>query len=98
LQQAQDLAGDRASTWMRGNSNQQVVVLSGGLARRSEIRRALLARQGPDGRSPPRGLQRLRRGLAALVALGLVVIAAALHVARRGFGYTEPPVELRFSP
>jgi tetratricopeptide (TPR) repeat protein len=98
LQRAQDLGGGRANAWIKGNANQQVVVLPGGLARRGEIRRALLARGEPRGEAPTPGLQRIRRGLALFVSLGLILAAAALHAARRSFGYTEPPVELRFSP
>lgn len=98
LQKAQDLGGGKANTWMKGGSNQQVVVLPGGLARRGEIRKALLARSEARGEASTPGLQKVRHGLALFVALGLILAAPALHLARRGFGYTESPVELRFSP
>jgi hypothetical protein len=68
-------------------SQQRVVTLPGGMVRIPQIRRELMASLGGEeraGRSPL-----LRRGLPLFVALSLVLVAMALHLARRPFGYTE---------
>jgi len=70
-----------------------VVTVPGGMARIPEIRRQLLASWG--GRETRAGrLELFRRGLPLLVALSLVLVALALHLARRPFGYTERSAEI----
>lgn len=94
LERAKELDGPRVDRWLKLADQQRVVVADGGVARIPEIRRELLAlRAGRDGPSPR--LELLRRWLSVAVAVGLAVLAAALHLARRQRGYTEPPLDLR---
>lgn len=90
LNRAQALDAARVNAWMRGS--QRVVTLSGGMDRIPEIRRELMASLGGEERTGRALL--LRRGLPLFVALSLVLVAAALHLARRPFGYTERTGEL----
>ncbi len=86
LKKAQDIDPDRVNAWI--GLQQRVVTVAGGMARIPEIRRQLLA--GWSGREARSGrLELFRRGLSLLVALSLVLVALALHLARRPFGYTE---------
>src|SRR6202035_5778152 len=73
---------------------QRVVVADGGMARIAEIRRQLF--QSWQAESPSPRLELFRRGLSLALALSLILLAVALHLGRRAFGYTEPPLELRF--
>jgi len=84
---AQEIDATRVGVWMN-NPAQRVVPVSGGLARIPEIRRGLLASwHGGEDRNA--GSPLLRRGLSLFVSLSLILVAAALHLARRPFGYTE---------
>ena len=84
---AQEIDAARVGVWMN-NPAQRVVPVSGGLARIPEIRRGLLASwHGGEDRNA--GSPLLRRGLSLFVSLSLILVAAALHLARRPFGYTE---------
>jgi tetratricopeptide (TPR) repeat protein len=88
LRKAQELDFGRVNTWM-ANSQQRVVAVPGGMARIPEIRRELLASWG-GGREGRSGRQELFRwGQPLLISLSLVLVAAALHLARRPFGYKE---------
>lgn len=91
LKRAQDLDLARVNTWM---ANQvRVVALPGGPNRIPEIRRELAKSwSGREVRSGPSEV--LRRGLSVFLALGLVLIALTLHLARRPFGYTERAAEV----
>ncbi|MFL6235460.1 MAG: tetratricopeptide repeat protein [Thermoanaerobaculia bacterium] len=92
LKRAQDLDFARVNTWM-ANPQQRVVALPGGLNRIPEIRRELAASWvGKEVRSGPQEI--LRRGLSVFLSLSLVLIAFALHLARRPFGYTERAAEV----
>lgn len=81
LNQARELDYAKVSHWV-SNSQQRVVTLNGGMARIPEIRRELLdtwrRQEGKDER-----LALFRRGLPLLVSALLVVVAVALHFARR---------------
>ena len=84
---AQEIDAARVGVWM-SNQAQRVVPVPGGLARIPEIRRELLATwHGGEDRSTGSAL--LRRGLSLFVSLSLILVAVALHLARRPFGYTE---------
>jgi len=91
FRKAQDIDPGRVAAWLA--QQQRVVTVAGGMARIPEIRRELLASWG--GREVRSGrLELFRRGLTLLVSLSLVLVALALHLARRPFGYTERPAEL----
>jgi tetratricopeptide (TPR) repeat protein len=92
LKKAQDIDLARVNAWM-ANSQQRVVALSGGVARIPQIRRELVAtRERREAR--PVGVETFRQWLSLVLALGLLLIAATLHLARRPFGYTERSVEI----
>jgi tetratricopeptide (TPR) repeat protein len=87
LAKAQEIDAARVNGWM-ANQGQRVVVLAGGMARIPEIRRELLATwHGGDDRFS--GPLLLRRGISLFVSLSLILVAVALHLTRRPFGYTE---------
>jgi hypothetical protein len=64
------------------------------MARIPEIRREILVASRNGGERRPGGLELFRRGLPLLVSLSLILVAVALHLARRPRGYTERPSEL----
>ena len=87
LRKAQDIDLARVNAWI-ANSQQRVVTVSGGMARIPEIRRELL--EGWGGREARSGAAGIfRKGLSLLVALACVLVALALHLARRPLGYSE---------
>ena len=90
LAQAREIDDARVDFWMRNLSQQRVVTLNGGMARIPEIRRQLLdawrSEEGKDER-----LALFRRGLPLLVSALLILVAVALHFARR----TERPEPVR---
>jgi len=91
LKKAQDIDPSRVNAWVA--QQQRVVTVLGGISRIPEIRRQLLANWG--GRETRSGsLELFRRGLSLLVSLSLVLVALALHLARRPFGYAEESAEL----
>lgn len=92
LHRARAIDLNRVNQWI-ANSSERVVTLPGGLARIPEIRAQL---QTTWGRAEPLSgrLELFRRGLSLLLALSLMLIAVALHLARRPFGYTERPAEI----
>lgn len=89
LTQARELDYAKVSHWV-SNSQQRVVTVNGGMARIPEIRRELLdtwrRQEGKDER-----LALFRRGLPLLVSALLILVAVALHFARR----TERPETAR---
>ncbi|HEX4965860.1 MAG TPA: tetratricopeptide repeat protein [Thermoanaerobaculia bacterium] len=86
LAKAQEIDGSQVQAWM--SQSQRVVPVPGGFARIPEIRRALQATwHGGEDRNG--GSTPLRRGLSPFVALSLILLAVALHLARRPFGYHE---------
>jgi tetratricopeptide (TPR) repeat protein len=91
LTKAQAIDTALVNRWMA--QQLRVVTVAGGMARIPEIRRQLLASWG--GREIRSGrLETFRRGLPLLVSLSLVLVALALHLARRPFGYTERSAEI----
>ncbi len=91
LAKAQEIDPGLVNTWVA--QQQRVVTIAGGMARIPEIRRELLASWGGQEARSGR-LELLRRGLSLLVSLSLVLVALALHLARRPFGYTERSTEI----
>jgi tetratricopeptide (TPR) repeat protein len=91
LKKAQDIDPARVNAWVA--QQQRVVTVLGGIARIPEIRDALQASwSGRESRSGRREL--FRRGFSLLVSLSLVLVALALHLARRPFGYAEASAEI----
>lgn len=93
LAQARSLDQQRVEFWVRNLSQQRVVINSGGMDRIPEIRVELLetwrGQEGADSR-----LILFRRGLPLLVSLVLILVAVALHFARRA-ERPETPAERR---
>jgi tetratricopeptide (TPR) repeat protein len=90
LAQAKTIDSARVDDWIRGADQQRIVTANGGLARIPAIRRELLARNAPQEAASSR-LAVLRRGLSVGLSAGLVLLAVALHLARRPFGYAALP-------
>lgn len=92
-EQARALDSDRVEFWVRNLNQQRVVVNSGGMDRIPEIREELLetwrGQEGTDSR-----LILFRRGLPVLISLVLMLVAVALHFARRS-ERPEAPAERR---
>jgi tetratricopeptide (TPR) repeat protein len=88
--QARQIDPERVEAWLGRDEKQRIVVMAGGLARTQEIRRELLA-----NRSSLASLDLVRRSLTAILAVGLVLLALALHVARRRSGYAAVPADWR---
>ena len=91
LAKAQEIDPARVNGWV--NQQQRVVALPGGMGRIPEIRRELLA-TWRGGRRARRLQTCCRRGSRCSLALGLILVAVALHLARRPFGYTERTAEI----
>jgi tetratricopeptide (TPR) repeat protein len=91
LRKAQEIDLAHVNAWV-ANSQQRVVISSGGMARIPEIRRQLLQSWGNRGREARLGLELFRRSLSLVLALSLALVAVALHLARRPFGYPERSV------
>jgi tetratricopeptide (TPR) repeat protein len=88
LKRAQDLDLKWVNSWIANPPPARVVSLLGGIARIPQIRRELAATWvHRETRAAP--LEILRQGQAPFLALGLVLIAVSLQLARRPFGKTE---------
>lgn len=81
LAQAKVIDTERVDRWLANAEQERVVPANGGLAQIPEIERSLT---GPAG-----GIDLVRHGAAAAVALGALLVAIALHLARRPYGYSE---------
>jgi tetratricopeptide (TPR) repeat protein len=94
LERARTLNAAAVNDWLKQTEQQHIVALDGGLARAPEIRAQLLAsfRGQEAGKSP---IELLRRGVSVVFAVALILVAIGLHLGRRRFGYTEPPLDIR---
>ncbi|HVR97683.1 MAG TPA: hypothetical protein VMW27_13775 [Thermoanaerobaculia bacterium] len=91
LAQARQLDSAKVAEWIRHADQQRIVTSSGGMARIPEIRQELLASfDEPKGKAGPQG-ELFRHGLSLLLSGVLIVLALALHLARRPFGYSAAP-------
>jgi tetratricopeptide (TPR) repeat protein len=86
LAQAKAIDAERVDEWLR-NVDEKVVATSGGLALIPEIERRLTG--------PAANLDLVQHGASLAVALGVILLAAALHLARRPYGYTETRLQWR---
>jgi tetratricopeptide (TPR) repeat protein len=93
LAQARTLDQQRVDFWVRNLNQQRVVTNSGGMERIPEIRLELLETWRSQEGNDPR-LILFRRGLPLLISLVLILVATALHFARRS-ERPETPVERR---
>lgn len=81
--------------WSRVTESDGIQVLHEGLLRTAEIRRQLAEEwKGGEGYS---SRSYLRHGISLLLAMALVLLAFMLDLARRPFGYSELPIDLRES-
>lgn len=91
--EAQRIDAALVDKWVGQADQQRVVTLQGGMARipaiRRELRASWRAREGPASR-----FELVRRGLSLVLTAGMVLLATALHLARRG-SYTEAPLDVR---
>jgi tetratricopeptide (TPR) repeat protein len=89
LARARELDGARVDGWMQTPNPERVLTFNGGLARRADIAQRLRAAwtsSGDESAAPgpwPRRQAPIAAALAALAAL-------VLHLARRGYGYSDP--------
>ncbi|HEX7182784.1 MAG TPA: tetratricopeptide repeat protein [Thermoanaerobaculia bacterium] len=88
LAQAREIDDSRVDVWVRNLGQQRVVTNSQGLARIPEIRRDLLASFRTSGEATAR-LEQFRRWLSLSVPVILLLLAVALHLARRSFRDSE---------
>ncbi|HEV3078028.1 MAG TPA: tetratricopeptide repeat protein, partial [Thermoanaerobaculia bacterium] len=88
LAQAKVIDAERVDGWLSEVDQVHVVTAAGGLARIPEIEGSLIG--------PASGLDLVQHGAAAVaVALGAILLAVALHLARRRYGYSETQLQWR---
>jgi len=88
LAQAKAIDAERVDGWLSEVDQVHVVTAGGGLARIPDIEGSLLG--------PASGLDLVQRGAAAMaVAVGAILLAVALHLARRRYGYSETQLQWR---
>ncbi|MDY7095086.1 MAG: tetratricopeptide repeat protein, partial [Acidobacteriota bacterium] len=88
LQQAQQLKSKEVGQWIQEAVAVEVRPVDGGVARLAEIKDAMGSEQGAT-ESGVKG-RVLRHGLTLFVAVGVLLMAAALYLARRGGGLSTP--------
>lgn len=94
MERARQIDRERVNAWIANPPAQRVVTSMEGMTRIPEVRRQLLAARSNGGKARAGGLELFRRGLPLLVSLSLVLVAVALHLARRPRGYTDRPSEV----
>jgi tetratricopeptide (TPR) repeat protein len=88
LAQAKVIDAERVDGWLSEVDQVHVVTAGGGLARIPDIEGSLIG--------PASGLDLVQHGAAAMaVALGAILLAVALHLARRRHGYSETQLQWR---
>jgi len=81
LAQAKAIDAERVDRWLSGVEQERVVTAGGGLAQIPDIERSLIG--------PATGLDLVQHGASVAVALGALLLAVALHLARRPYGYSD---------
>jgi tetratricopeptide (TPR) repeat protein len=87
LAQAKAIDAERVDRWLANADQEKVVAANGGLALIPEIERSLIG--------PAAGLDLVQHGASLGVALGAILLAVALHLARRPYGNTEAQFQWR---
>lgn len=90
LEKAQRLEPDLVSSWMQEERATEARLMEGSLQRIPEIREEIRQALAPEEEAASAQLLLVRRGFSLLIGVGVVLIAGALHLARRGFGYSQP--------
>lgn len=93
LERAQAIDPARVSEWLRTAEESGYRVSNEGRDRIPEILRSISAQDRTATRSSARA-EGLRRWFTPLAAIGLALLALALHAARSPFGYSDPPLVL----
>jgi tetratricopeptide (TPR) repeat protein len=89
LAQAKVIDAEQVDGWLSEVDQVHVVTAGGGLALIPDIEGSLIG--------PASGLDLVQHGAAAMaVALGAILLAVALHLARRRYGYSETQLQWRF--
>ena len=87
LAKAKTIDAERVDRWLSGAEQERVVAANGGLALIPAIERSLLGAAA--------GFDLVGHGASVAVALGAILLAIALHLARRPYGYTETQMQWR---
>jgi tetratricopeptide (TPR) repeat protein len=87
LAQAKAIDAERVDRWLAVADQEKVVTAAGGLALIPEIERSLTG--------PAPALDLVQHGASLVVALGALLLAVALHLARRPYGYAETQMQWR---
>lgn len=88
LQSAQELRAEEVGGWIQEAIDVEVRAVDGGIERLGEIEQALRSGAQVGG---AREAVLLRRGFTAFIVVGVILMAVALHLARRGGGLSSPP-------
>jgi tetratricopeptide (TPR) repeat protein len=87
LAQAKAIDAERVDRWLAVAEQEKVVTASGGLALIPDIERSLTG--------PAPAIDLAQHGASLGVALGAILLAVALHLTRRPYGYTESRMQWR---
>lgn len=87
LAQAKRIDAERVDRWMSNAEQERVVAAAGGLALIPDVERSLVG--------PGSARDLVQDGASVVVALGAILLAVALHLARRPHGYGETRMQWR---
>jgi tetratricopeptide (TPR) repeat protein len=87
LAQAKAIDAERVDGWLAVADQEKMVTAAGGLALIPDIERSLIG--------PAPALDLVQHGASLVVALGALILAVALHLARRPYGYAETQMQWR---
>jgi tetratricopeptide (TPR) repeat protein len=87
LAQAKTIDAERVDRWLRNAEQERVVAANGGLALIPDIERSLVG--------PASAMDLVQHGASVGVALAAILLAVALHLARRPYGYSETQMQWR---
>ncbi|HVR09316.1 MAG TPA: tetratricopeptide repeat protein, partial [Thermoanaerobaculia bacterium] len=87
LAQAKMIDAERVDRWLSNAEQEKVVAAAGGLALIPDVERSLVGPASP--------FELVRHGASAVEALGAILLAVALHLARRPHGYAEAQLQWR---
>jgi tetratricopeptide (TPR) repeat protein len=87
LAQAKAIDAERVDRWLGNAEQERVVAAAGGLALIPQVERSLVG--------PASSLDLVQNGASVMVALGAILLAVALHLARRPYGYSATQLHWR---